>query len=310
MAKGTEPVKGVHMRSNRHEDDRRDIADGFTLIELLVTIAVIAILAAMLLPALTAAKGKGTAVACLNNLRQLSMANLLYSGDFTDALPYNLGVGEIQKLEAQAQYLNWSTPVMSWEVEPDNTNAVLLTQGGIGPYTSATAKVYRCPSDFVVSDKQAQVGWTARVRSISMNAMVGNAGEFTQGGVNSNNPEYQQFFKVTQVPKPSQIFVFIEEHPDSINDGYFLNQPSARRWMDLPASYHNGSVNLSFADGHVEQHKWIVASTKPPARAFAVDLPFPAAPATLAPADQADFKWLMYRTTVYVEQSNTSASAP
>ena len=127
-----------------------------------------------------------------------------------------------------------------------------------------------------------------------MNAMVGDAGLFSLGGANTNNPEYKQFFKVSQVPKPAQIFVFIEEHPDSINDGYFLNQPDTSRWFDLPASYHNGSVNLSFTDGHAEMHHWVNASTRRPARpAGAHPLPF-SPPAS----EMTDFRWLMERTTI------------
>jgi prepilin-type processing-associated H-X9-DG protein len=143
-----------------------------------------------------------------------------------------------------------------------------------------------------VSDLQASAGWRARVRSVSMNAMIGNAGEFIQQGANVNNPDYRQFFKVGQIPRPSQIFVFIEEHPDSINDGYFLNKPDSLEWRDLPASYHNGSANLSFADGHAETHQWRFASTKPPARPDAAHLPFP-----VPPAERADFGWLMERTS-------------
>ena len=109
------------------------------------------------------------------------LACMLYAGDFNDALPYNLGAAEIKQMEASNQFWNWTTPVMSWELDSDNTNTVLLTEGGIGPYTSRAARIYRCPVDSVVSDIQAQAGWTARVRSISMNAMVGNAGQFLAG---------------------------------------------------------------------------------------------------------------------------------
>ena len=126
-----------------------------------------------------------------------------------------------------------------------------------------------------------------------MNAMVGNAGQFLMGGANVNNPDYQQFLKLGQVPQPSQIFVLTEEHPDSINDGYFLNKPDSMEWFDLPASWHSGADNLAFGDGHLETHKWRFASTKPPARPDGAHLPF-AVPAL----EQGDFQWLMDRTTV------------
>lgn len=281
------------MRYRMHGRARLSGFSGFTLIELLTVIAVIAILAALLLPVLTAARSKGYAISCLSNERQLMLASLVYVGDFNDALPYNLGASEIKQLEAASQFWNWATPVMSWELDSDNTNTVLLTQGGIGPYASSTARVYRCPADSVVSDIQAQAGWTARVRSISMNAMVGNAGQFITAGANVNNPDYKQFLKVGQIPQPARIFVLMEEHPDSINDGYFLNQPDSLRWMDLPASYHNGAANLAFADGHLETHKWQFASTRPPALPDAAHLPFP-----VPASDLPDYEWLMYRTTI------------
>jgi prepilin-type N-terminal cleavage/methylation domain-containing protein/prepilin-type processing-associated H-X9-DG protein len=281
------------MRCRTQEVRRRSAAGGFTLIELLTAIAVIAVLAALLLPALGGSKAKARAAACLSNERQLMLASLIYVGDFNDALPYNLGTAEIKKLEAEQQFLNWSTPVMSWELDSDNTNTIWLTQGGIGPYASSTAKVYRCPSDSVVSDIQAQAGWKARVRSISMNAMVGNAGQFILAGANVNNPDYKQFLTVGQIPQPARIFVLTEEHPDSINDGYFLNKPDSMQWMDLPASYHNGAVNLAFSDGHLESHKWRFASTQPPARPDAAHLPFP-----VPAAERGDYDWLMDRTTL------------
>ena len=273
---------------------------GFTLVELLVVIAIIAILAALLLPALRRAKDEAACVACLNNEKQLGLACLIYADEFGDRLPYNLGVGEIKQLEAQHISVNWSTPIMDWETDSfhgtgsDNTNFMLLTEGGIGPYTSRNSGIYRCPSDHALSDQQVALGWNARVRSFSMNAMTGDAGQFSQSGANTNNPDYKQFFKVTQVPKPSQIFAFIEEHPNMIDDGYFLNKPNYSWWIELPASWHHGAANVSFTDGHLETHRWLDPSTRPAAQPGTQWAPLPVPASGLV-----DFKWLMYRTSNY-----------
>jgi prepilin-type N-terminal cleavage/methylation domain-containing protein/prepilin-type processing-associated H-X9-DG protein len=282
--------------------DRRKRAAGFTLIELLVTIAVIAILAGLLLAAVARAQAKAQAAFCANNLKQLGIACVLYTDDANDRLPYNLGTAEIRQWEARNWFWNWTSPVMSWEDDTDNTNRVLVTRGGIGPYTFRAADLYRCPSDHVVSSIQAARGWSQRVRSISMNAMIGDAGQYSRSGANTNNPDYVQFFKATQVTQPSGIFVFIEEHPDSIDDGYFVNHIQTPRWIDLPASYHHGAANLSFADGHVESHKWLCSSTMPPSRPYAAHLPF-----AVPPNQRADFYWLMARTSLTGRPSASSA---
>ena len=184
---------------------------------------------------------------------------------------------------------------MSWELDAGNTNHAQLRLGGLGPYFTGETSVFKCPSDKALSDIQRQAGWSGRTRSISMNAMVGNAGQFTLTGVNTNNPYYRQFFKLFQVPEPSQIFIFIEEHPDSINDGYFLNRPRRyqKEWMDLPASYHQGGAHLAFSDGHVEHHRWQSKSTKPPPFPDAAALPF-----SVSAGEDQDYSWLMDHTSV------------
>jgi len=276
---------------------RNDARMGFTLIELLVVIAIIAILASLALPPLARAKARGQSTYCLNNLRQFGVALHLYASDHDDELPYNMGRSGIAKTVASGEFLNWVNDVMSWALDSDNTNTALLTAGGLGPYFSGVTSVYRCPSDNALSAEQRGAGWTARVRSISMNAMLGNAGEFLADGVNTNNPGYRQFFQMADVPNPSKIFAFVEEHPDSINDGYFINRFSENEWYDLPASYHNGGANFTFADGHSEFRRWRNASTMPPARPGAAHLPIDLDDET------ADFKWVLYRMSV-IKDSN------
>jgi prepilin-type N-terminal cleavage/methylation domain-containing protein len=278
-------------------------ANGFTLIELLVVIAVIAVLAAILLPVLSKASERARAIFCLNNTKQLALGWQLYADDHAELLPYNLGLSGTFRTN-----INWVNNVMTWDLSSDNTNLATLTEASLGSYVSRATIIYRCPSDHALSAIQRAAGWDARIRSYSMNAMVGNAGDFSTNGVNSNNPGYKQFFKITQIPQPAGIFVFLDEHPDSIDDGYFLNKSQGSaysstyvgstsynnaQWIDLPASYHNDATAFSFADGHSTLHRWNLASTRPPAQPDAAGLPIS------LPANQlADFDWMMEHMSV------------
>jgi prepilin-type N-terminal cleavage/methylation domain-containing protein/prepilin-type processing-associated H-X9-DG protein len=273
---------------------------GFTLVELLVVIGVIAVLASLLLPALAKAKVRGQAIYCGNSLKQLNLAWQIYAHDNNDRLVYNLGATEIKQILARGQHYNWANSVLNWELDPDNTNITLNTDAALGSFVGRNANVFRCPADNVLSAIQRKAGWAHRSRSFSMNAMVGDAGVFTRSGANVNNPEYKQFIKLGDFRSTSDIFVFVEEHPDSINDGYFLNKGSADGWIDLPASYHDGSANLNYADGHAESHYWVVPSTKPPPRPDAAGLPF-----GLKANERTDFYWLLRRTSTYEETTTT-----
>jgi prepilin-type N-terminal cleavage/methylation domain-containing protein/prepilin-type processing-associated H-X9-DG protein len=265
----------------------------FTLLELLVVVAVIAVIAALLLPALSRARSRALAISCLNNSRQLAVGWTLYADEHDSRLPYNLGGTEGRRIASLRTNLNWVNNVLTWGLESDNTNTATLTEASLGGYVSRSPAVYRCPSDHVLSEAQRANGWSGRVRSYSMNAMVGDAGQLSQAGFNLNNPAYVQFFNLTTIPRPAQIFVFLDEHPDSINDGYFLNRDYYNQWIDLPASYHDGSGSLAFADGHSELHRWQDQSTKVPAHAFAVILPAP-----ISSGEGADFQWLLGHMSV------------
>ena len=274
----------------QHGGSRR----GFTLIELLVVIALVAVLAAMLLPVLNRARAKAQGFQSVNNTRQLVLAWVLYSDDHSGRLAYNLGGAAGNKAVALKTNANWVNNNLDWEVtNSDNTNTATLTEASLGDYASKATSIYRCPADRVLSIKQREAGWTARVRSYSMNAMIGDAGDLTESGFNENNPNYVQFFRITDIPLPAEIFVFVEEHPDSINDGYFVNQFYTKHWIDLPASDHDGGAPFAFADGHAQMRRWVNASTRQPLQPGAVEFPL-----LVGPEETTDLNWVMQHTSV------------
>jgi prepilin-type processing-associated H-X9-DG protein len=152
---------------------------------------------------------------------------------------------------------------MNWNVDPQNTNANLVKRTIFSPYVGRSVDVYHCPADKYLSNAQKNAGYKKRLRSISMNAFMG---PFNVGRPNVRNTfyDYKQFLKTTDIVNPSMIFVFLDEHPNSINDGYFLLDPNSQSWGDGPAWYHNGAAGFSFSDGHAETYKWKSSGLRAP----------------------------------------------
>jgi prepilin-type N-terminal cleavage/methylation domain-containing protein/prepilin-type processing-associated H-X9-DG protein len=259
------------------------VSRAFTLIELMVVIAIIGVLAALLLPAIGAVKSKAQATQCLNNVRQLHTGWAMFISDHEDRLPYN---SDGDRAGRDADNPSWVAGWLRTANEPgdksDGTDTTLLVGpqyvpfGSIGGYVQ-NPDVYRCPGDK-----------SGRVRTMSMNAYLNGNGVW-------QSANHVTFTRLGEIPNPSDIWVFIDEREDSINDGYFaVDMVTHYSMLDYPASYHNGSGTLSFADGHVENHRWVEATTSPPLVAGAH---LSVNPRFTSPNDR-DLIWLTERTTV------------
>jgi len=260
-----------------------------------VVIGTVAFGLAMLIPALARTRTNSPAFQCLENLCQLQRAEAMYAADHSGSLAPNFG-------QFTYTYAAWCTGVLDWnqgvgvgslgEGVPPDANTNYLVKALLGPYVGRIPAYYKCPADKV----PGLIG--PRVRSYAMNAFVGVADNtltttFTYGrsyGLFRNQSDLTS-------PGPANTWVLMDEHPDSIDDCYFVQAmpstsswPTYTAWGELPASYHNNAGALSFADGHVEAHKWLDPQTVWPVQRI-----HPAS--GLGTTSVHDSAWLVARTT-------------
>jgi type II secretory pathway pseudopilin PulG len=213
---------------------------GFTLLELLAVIFTVTTLAALLLPVLTKTKIKAQRTNCRSNLHQLGLAWVLYYGDNNGRL--------VESYPVNNPYA-WILGDMRNPSEATNVN--LLQQGKLYPYIPNPG-IYHCPADrgIQIDNKLVQ-----NVRSYSMNAFMG-ARDPRIGPIPPNADNYVLFYgKDSEIPRPASLWVMLDEDDRSINDGFFVPDPTAQMWIDFPANSvqrHDYSFALNFADCHTE----------------------------------------------------------
>jgi len=266
----------------------------FTLIELLVVIAIIAILASLLLPALSRAKMRGQSISCLAKLKQLQLAWIMYCDDNESRMPQNIasdcndGAFGSGKDPQDPKYLSggiYAAWVLgSADAAPGWTNNLNIMQGTLWPYL-ISLEVYKCPADVV----------TERNRTYSMNCWMNGINSYDGSGNpqpwNNNCVWFRKTTDLVGKIEQTAAFVFIDENPKSIQDAYFVENPAVSTlWIDSPAHYHLNGGNLSYVDGHAENKRWsdsqVLADVFKGKDGFTYD------------SSSGDLRWLQARATV------------
>jgi prepilin-type N-terminal cleavage/methylation domain-containing protein/prepilin-type processing-associated H-X9-DG protein len=277
---GLVPLKDLTMSS----DSRKPACAGFTLIELLVVIAIIAILAALLLPALAGAKVRAQKTFCMNSLRQIQLASLTYSSDnedkivplsnYTPMFPWD---PQIQPGASEAQLCPGTVSAVP------GTNLLFIQYGLLYPNLK-TAQVFKCPAD----PKKSPDTKTRTIRSYSGNGWMNPTAATLASGYLKSTGSWTIFKKQSDISRPSDIYTMIEESPGTINDDWFVENPSQpTQWTDMPASYHGRSCMILFGDGHAQSRKWTDKQVIAQAGCF-----------TTYDSSSGDLAWMLGITTV------------
>jgi prepilin-type processing-associated H-X9-DG protein/prepilin-type N-terminal cleavage/methylation domain-containing protein len=241
---------------------------GFTAIELIAVVAVIVVLTGILIPTLAKTKSADDAAVCVRNMRELVTAWQLYAGNYEDQVCNNFTIPATQEAIITKTFDNWANNLMTWNITglegQSVTNKEWLKSGVLGKYSSDPGGMYKCPADTYLSRVQKAAKWKSRLRSYSMNTLFGRADRSPSSATGRSwaDAGYRQFLRLSDVPAPQITWVTIEEHADSIDDGFFIVPRITSSWGDLPAAYHKGGCTFSFADGHVETHLWHSSQSK------------------------------------------------
>jgi prepilin-type processing-associated H-X9-DG protein len=226
------------------------------------------------------------AMVCLSNLRHLSMAWQMYSQENLSRLVENYHGAEA--IEPHPRNSPWASGWLTWNSQDDNTNILKLRTAKyarLAPYFTTERNIHKCPEDVY---RTVSSNWI-RVRSVALNGPLG-AGNLIMGASDPNWAQIVTMGGFASVAKPpSQIYTFLDEHPNSINDPLFF-PPTSSSWVDVPSSYHDGKLSLAFADGHAELHAWQgVLRTNPVKRGT---------PSVRSSPSDPDFQWVRNHTAL------------
>ena len=218
----------------------------------MVVIAIIAILASLLLPALSRAKMSAQATACGNNVKQLSLAWLLYADDNDGLLVNNSSTADTRTYRQ-----SWVNNIQDWATSVENTNPAYVLSGKLAALREQQPEGLQVSRRPISGAKRPAAAKHLDELARRQSAHQPQPLQSRLGSSSSKSPSS---------PAPPGFYVFVEEHPDTINDGYFMNRWDEIKWGNVPASWHNGAANLSWADGHLERHRWMADTVRPPVR--------------------------------------------
>ncbi len=205
----------------------------------------------------------------MNNTRQLVLSWAMYAHDNNDRVPLSYQ-GEVNTLNGTLFNSSpnltpgWCMGWLDWSIQSDNTNSLLFLSDKysvLARYFGRSRNIFKCPADVFLSGVQRARGWPGpgRIRSVSSNIAMGGGNKLDGAEAYFDNFNYVFISKISDFhyPGPSDCFVFLDEHPNSINDsGFFSYRRDIGSFIDFPGTYHNGACGFSFADGHAEIHKW------------------------------------------------------